>query len=117
MNSFHLKPPQLKISENDVRAACLQALQLNGWWPIRQHVGRFQTKHGDWVNIGVAGDPDYAIVRAPAFFLETKRPGGTLSDTQLDRIAKLKILSGLDTIVVDNAESLMNWLQQRERSP
>jgi hypothetical protein len=115
--SFQLKAPQLKISENDVRSACLQVLQLQGWWPVRQHVGRFQTPGKNWINVGVPGDPDYAIIKAPGFFLETKRPGGTLSDVQMTRIRQLKVLSGMDTVVVESVEQLMEWLTQRERSP
>ena len=128
MNPFRLQPPPpLKISENDVRDACLQVLKLRGWWPVRQHVGRFQSASKSWVNIGVPGDPDYAIMQtrmqcphcrqqisAPGFFLETKRPGGILSEIQQIRIKQLKTLSGMDTVVVADVADLVAFLDGRE---
>jgi hypothetical protein len=72
----------LKLSENHVRTACLDVLRAHQWWPIRQHVGRFKTPDQRWVTIGEVGDPDYVVIKAPSFFLETKKPGGILSDEQ-----------------------------------
>lgn len=117
-NPFRLRSPAaLKLSENDVRKACLDLLRLHHWWPIRQQVGRFQTKDGRWIRIGETGDPDYAVIQAPSFFLEFKRPGGELSREQIAKIHQLKQFYGLETLVVDNVEELMEWLDRHERSP
>jgi hypothetical protein len=114
---FRLKPPKLQLSENDVRKACLDLLRLRHWWPIRQHVGLFKTADKRWLRIGENGDPDYAVVKTPSFFLEFKRPGGKLSDEQRTRIKTLKQFYGLDTVVVEGVEELIEWLDRRERSP
>ena len=115
---FRLKSPTaLKLSENDVRKACLDVLRLHHWWPIRQHVGLFTTPDGRKVTIGEKGDPDYVVVRAPSFFLETKRPGGVLSEQQRERIAVLRQFYGLETVVVESVEELIDWLDRHQRSP
>lgn len=114
---FQLKPPGLHISENDVRKACLDILRLRQWWPIRQHVGRFKTIDQRYIVIGETGDPDYVVVKPPGFFLETKRPGGELSPEQIKRISDLKTFYGLDTVVVESVEQLIEWLDRHRRSP
>jgi hypothetical protein len=114
---FRLKAPGVKLSENDVRKACLDLLRAHRWWPIRQHVGLFKTADGRWINMGEEGDPDYAVIQAPSFFLETKRPGGELSMKQRERIYQLQQFYGLTTLVVENVEELMEWLTKHERSP
>jgi hypothetical protein len=108
--TFRLRPDgRLHYSENDVRRACLDALRYRGWWPIRQHVGLFKIGD-DWVKIGEAGDPDYAVIRPPSFFLETKRPGAKLSAVQQKRIAALDELCGVKTVVISSVEELVDWL-------
>ena len=114
---FRLRPPSVDVSENDVKKGCLDLLRLNGWWPIRQHVGLFKTPDGRFVHMGVVGDPDYVIVKAPSFFLELKRPGGELRPEQSDRIFQLRQFYGLETLVVDGAEELMEWLNRQKRGP
>jgi hypothetical protein len=114
---FRLKGDKIQLSENDVREACLGLLRAHHWWPIRQHVGLFKTRDGRWINIGENGDPDYAVIKAPSFFLELKRPGGTLSVAQQERIEQLNRFYGLQTLIVDDAEQLVEWLKQHERSP
>jgi len=115
---FRLKSPKLlQLSENDVRRACLDVLRYRGWWPIRQHVGLFKTVDKRWIRIGENGDPDYAVMRAPGFFVEYKRPGGVLSDDQIARIQDLKQFYGLETVVVESVEELIEWLDRHERSP
>lgn len=120
MKGFRLTPKGgLQLSENDVRKACLDVLRVRHWWPIRQHVGLFSTvgKNPRKISIGETGDPDYIIVKPPSFFLETKRPGGKLSPEQVARIALLKQFYGLDTVVVESVEELLEWLDRHERSP
>lgn len=114
---FRLKSPALKLSENDVKKGCLDLLRLNGWWPIRQHVGLFKTPDGRWISMGEKGDPDYVVVKAPSFFLELKRPGGELQPEQSDRIFQLRRFYGLDTVVVEGVEELMEWLNRQKRGP
>ena len=124
---FRLKAGRVQLSENDVRKACLDLLRLRHWWPIRQHVGRFlpgkvygllcpacrDAVRSSWITIGETGDPDYAVMRAPSFFLETKRPGGELSDEQQRRIYVLKQFYDLDAAVVETVEELSEWLGRR----
>jgi hypothetical protein len=114
---FRLKPLRLRLSENDVRKACLDLLRLHQWWPIRQHVGLFKTADQRWIRIGETGDPDYVVIKAPSFFLELKRPGGELSHEQIAKIHQLKQFYGLETVVVESVEELMDWLKRYERSP
>jgi hypothetical protein len=111
---FQLSGDRLKISENDVRKACLDLLRARRWWPIRQHVGLFNPvgRPSHKISIGEAGDPDYVVVRAPSFFLETKRPGGELSDAQRKRIDTLRRFYDLNTIVVESVEELHDWLDR-----
>jgi hypothetical protein len=92
-------------------------LRLRQWWPIRQHVGKFQTKDLRWISIGETGDPDYAVIKAPSFFLELKKPGGELSAEQRDKIFQLKQFYGLETVVVESVEELIEWLDRHDRSP
>ena len=116
--NFRLRSPgKLQLSENDVRKACLDVLRPRHWWPIRQHVGKFRTPDDRIVTMGQPGDPDYVIVRPPSFFLETKRPGGKLSDTQWIRIHQLQQFYGIETAVVESVEELIEWLDRPERSP
>jgi hypothetical protein len=116
MSRFRLKPARLPVRENHVEKACLDLLRFTGWWPIRQHVGRFRAPDGSWITIGEAGDPDYAVLRAPGFFLETKAPDGVLAEIQKDRIMKLERFYKLETAVVTDVGELERWLKSR-RSP
>ena len=115
---FNLNPPKLQLSENDVRKGCLDLLRLHHWWPIRQHVGVFNPvgRPSQVITIGEKGDPDYIVVKAPSFFLETKRPGGKLSPEQITRIRLLKQFYGLDTLVVESVDELIEWLERHERA-
>ena len=111
---FQLKGDRIQLSENDVRKTCLDALRAHHWWPIRQHVGVFNPvgRPSHVVTIGVPGDPDYVVVRPPSFFLETKRPGGRLSDAQVARIETLRQFYNLETLVVESIDQLTDWLDQ-----
>lgn len=117
MAHFRLKGDRLQLSENDVRKACLDVLRAHRWWPIRQHVGVFNPigRPKSIVTIGEVGDPDYVVICPPSFFLETKRPGGKLSEEQRKRIDLLKQFYGLETVVVESVEELVAWLESHER--
>lgn len=114
---FQLKGDRLQLSENDVRNACLDVLRLHHWCPIRQQVGLFRPigENNHIISIGEAGDPDYVVVKPPSFFLETKRPGGKLSDAQRRRIDQLQQFFGLETVVVESVEQLVEWLGNSTR--
>ena len=116
---FQLKGQKIQLSENDVRKACLTLLRAHRWWPIRQHVGLFNPvgRPKEVITMGETGDPDYVVVKAPSFFLETKRPGGKLSAEQRDRILQLRQFYGLETLVVEDVEELMEWLNRQPRGP
>lgn len=125
---FTLKGDRIQLSENDVRIACLDVLRAHGWWPVRQHVGRFILpdravfeacgKLGVLprvITAGEKGDPDYLAVKAPSFFMETKRPGGKLSDDQRRRIDQLRQFYALETVVVESVDQLIEWLGNSTR--
>jgi hypothetical protein len=113
---FRLTAPA-RLRENDVERACLDLARARGYWPVRQHVGRFRTPDGRWITMGQAGLPDWALVKRPGFLLETKRPGGELSEIQQQRIFELRMGYGLDVVVVESVEELEQWLTFHERSP
>lgn len=115
---FKLRPDgKIQLSENDVRNACLDLLRVNGWWPIRQHVGKFRAPDGGFITIGETGDPDYVVIKPPSFFVEFKRPGGKLSEAQLRRHCQLEKFYGLRTIVVASVEELDDWLKRARAAP
>ena len=129
---FQLTPQgRIQVSEKDVTKACLDLLRIHHWWPIRQHVGRFlpgraygllcahcrEAVRKSWITIGETGDPDYAVIKAPSFFLELKRPGGALSQDQEERHFQLENFYGLQTIKASGPEELRDYLRRRERSP
>jgi hypothetical protein len=109
---FKLRPPQIKLVENDVERQCLDILRLRGFCPIRLNSGKFQTIDGRWITIGEKGLPDYVI---PLFFVETKRPDGQLSPEQDRKIWELEHIWGVKTAVVDSVAALIEWLDQHAK--
>lgn len=115
---FRLKAQRVQLLENDVEKAALDLLRYRGWWPIRLHAGLFRSWDGKRAIHGLEkGTPDYVVVRSPAFFMETKRPGGILSDEQKAMIDRLERFNGLKTIVVEGVEELVAWLDRHNRGP
>lgn len=126
MARFRLRPDgRVKLSENDVEFACLQLLGYRGFYPIRLQVGLFIPATREviralkeagvrfrCVTLGEEGRPDYIVPAAGSFFLETKRPGGKLESTQKQKIWELEKIWRLPTLVVDNVEDLVVWLDQ-----
>ena len=116
--TFRLKSPRVKLAENDVEKACLDFARLRGWWPIRLHAGTFKSLDGKRYVHGVEkGTPDYILVKQPSFFLETKRPGGDLTPEQRQKIFELEKFYGLETVVVEGVQELIEWLDRHDRSP
>lgn len=116
--SFRLKPQTIRMSENDVERACLDLLRLRGYWPVRLHAGLFKSVDDRrWIRGVDKGTPDWAAIVAPSFLLETKRPGGSLSDDQKRKIFEIQRFNGLETVVVEDAQELLDWLDQHQRSP
>ena len=118
MARFRLRPPKVRLVENDVEKQCLDILRYRGFNPVRLHSGRFLAPgrlcdecraSARWLTIGEPGIPDYVI---PRFFLETKRPGADLSDAQKKKIWELEKMWDLRTVVVDNVDLLIAWLDQ-----
>jgi hypothetical protein len=132
LSEWNLKSQKLHVSEKDVTKGCLDLLRYRQWWPIRQHVGKFlppqalsllcpecrnALRKAHWLTIGEAGDPDYAVIKAPSFFLELKRPGGKLSPEQRQKIFELEKFYDLKTAAVEDVEELIAWLDRHDRSP
>lgn len=107
---FRLTSQRIKLSENDVERACLDLLRYRRLYPLRQQSGRFKTSDGRWIRVGVPGIPDYVI---PKFFVETKAPGGILSDVQRAKIYELHKHWDIETAVVESVEELIEWLEKR----
>jgi hypothetical protein len=115
---FQLKPPRVKLSENDVESACLDLLRLRGYWPTRMHAGLFKSVDGKrWIKGVERGTPDWAVLIKPSFFLEVKRPGGILSEVQREKIFQLEKFFDLQTVVVEDVEELVARLDRHQRSP
>jgi hypothetical protein len=115
---FRLKEPVFKVSENDVESACLDVLRLRGYWPTRMHAGLFKSADGKrWIRGVEKGTPDWLAMRKPSFFVEVKRPGGVLSEIQKQRIFQLDKFFDLKTVVVEEVEELIDWLDHHQRSP
>ena len=112
---FKLRAPRLKVSENDVEKACRDVLNLRGYRLHRLHCGKARFPDGTWVQLEEQGMPDWLCVHPahPAFYLETKAPGGALSPAQR---WMHKILSAwrLPVVVVDDAMQLVAWLREHE---
>lgn len=69
------------------------ALCERGCFAVNHTVGKFYTKYGSEISIGVPGESDIWGVRSPdgkAFFIEVKLPGEKPRQNQLDFIEAMK---------------------------
>ena len=112
MSRFRLTPPRVKISEKDVKRACLDILRYRGYLPIPLQSGLFKTPDGRFVRIGEPGLPDVVVAR---FFVELKRPGGELSSEQRAKIREFQCY-GVPTAVPDSPEALVRWLEEYKKA-
>jgi len=132
MDRFDLTSPQIKITENHVEEACIKLAEYKGYWPIRQHVGRYI--HADaavvralkeagvpfrMVTLGQKGLPDWAFLHGerPGFMLEAKAPGAKLSPDQERMIWVLRNLRRQTVGVVNSVALFEAFLEDHERSP
>ena len=106
-----------KLTEKDVVKACLDLLALRGWKTERLNVGKFRTVDGRWHHEGYTGRPDYLAVHRthPAFYLETKRPGGTLSVAQTKTIFEITHCFGIAILTAFCVEDLIRFLNAHEQ--
>jgi hypothetical protein len=113
---FRLRAQQVSLVESDVVKTCLDLCRLRGYWPVRQHIGKFRTPDGRWVTVG---EPDYAMVHGVyrGFLLGFKRPGGELSKAQVQKKFELELGYSLSSAVINSPEALVAWLAVHERSP
>ena len=117
-HTFRLRPPRApKPRENDVEKQLKDWLLARGWYPVRQQSGLLKTLYGRFVRIGEVGIPDYVVLHAryPAFFLETKAPGRSLSPEQERKRWVIQAAYGLRVAVADGLETLKPWLEDHER--
>ena len=115
MPSFRLKRPEL--NENDIERACLDLLDIRGWYHVRIQCGLFRSPDGKrWIRGERPGTPDYFVGHSThgCFFLETKRPRGKLSRDQ--EFTRMAIEQGyrIPIVVADSAALLRQWLDSRE---
>ena len=117
MNRFSLTAPKVpKLKEKGVAEACCNYLLLRGWWPQRLQVAKVQLPDGRWFVAGEKGDPDYVVihVRYPAFYMETKRPGGKRSPAQVQKHYEMTAAYKLTVVTIDSVERLASWLMEYE---
>jgi len=132
MDRFDLTSPEIKITENDVEKACKQLAEYKGYWPIRQHVGRYI--HADErviralneagvryrvATLGQKGLPDWAFLHGErvGFMLETKPPGGKLSPDQDRMHWVLRQCHRIKVYTADSVAMFEGFLEDHERSP
>lgn len=119
-DEFRLRPPEFKLSEKDVTKTCLDMLRWHGYYPLRLHCGKFILPDRAvieacrrarvvirWIEGNEAGTPDYCL---PQLFIEFKRPGGKLRDTQEAKIPELRDHRGLETLLIEDPDQLTVWL-------
>jgi hypothetical protein len=116
MPRFRLKSPRVKLVENDIEKACADFLNLHGYRLERLHAGRFKTLDGRYITGAEPGTPDWVAIhgRHRAFYLETKAPGGALSDSQAWMHRVLTAGYRLQVATIDDATELERWLHAHE---
>ena len=126
MSRFRLTSPRVKLVENDVEKVCIELLRLRGYYVVRLQVGKFLMPdeavlrtlkqagiQPRWIPIGEPGLPDYVCIKHD-FFLETKRPGGKLLATQMEKAIELAA-NRIAVATIDSVEHLAKWLDEREQ--
>jgi hypothetical protein len=116
MQRFTLRAPRAKIVENDIEKACRDLLALHGYKVHRLHCGRARFPDGSWVALEERGTPYWICIhpRHPGFYLETKAPGGVLSDARLWMRRILTAGWRLRVAVIDDVAVLAEWLSTHE---
>ena len=109
--------PPARATENSVEAGIKHWLLRNDWYPVRLQSGLMRTMDERFLRIGTPGLPDYVVVHRsrPAFFLETKRPGGTLNPAQVRMRWELQSAYGLEVCVAESLDELMAWMRNHAR--
>lgn len=123
--AFRLTGDKIRLTENDVEAACVDLLRAHRHYPLRQQSGRFIAADREvvralqnagvrfrWVTVGEPGIPDYVI---PRWFVEVKAPGGEVSQVQRQKISTLAEYWGLTTAITDSVDELAAWLARQEK--
>lgn len=107
---------RLRRNENSVERQCCDWLRVRHYYPIRLQSGLLRTRDDRLIRIGVAGLPDYVVIhpRFPAFFLETKRPGGAMTPDQKTMAWKLAGY-GLPVAKADDVAVLQAWVTEHEQ--
>ena len=79
-------------------------------------MGRFRPLDGRWITCVEPGTPDWICVhpRHPAFYLETKAPGGSSSPAQVWMHRFLTAGWRLQVAVIDDVAGLAVWLRSHE---
>jgi hypothetical protein len=81
-------------------AGVIEWLQLNGYTPERLQSGTMRGVSAGWISQGRKGRPDLLALRQAAaradwptcFYVEVKKPGGTVSKDQMAEHARLREL-------------------------
>jgi len=126
MSRFTLTPFKPHLVENDIEKQCLDLAQLRGYKPERLQAGRFYASSKPFrdaegkfraITIGYPGRPDYLLGHSefPAFYLETKRPGGKLSPQQAFTINGLVQGCHMAVCVTDDVYAFRDWLDAHEQ--
>jgi hypothetical protein len=115
---FSLTPPDAELSENDVEAQMREYFARRGWIVIRQHVGLFKSRAGQYIKIGEKGMTDYLVLRPVrpgvclTVYVEVKRPGAVPSEDQVRWMRRARAM-GNYAESFDSVESLARWFEAR----
>lgn len=114
--TFKLTPEKPVVTEADVTNRCIMILRKRGYWVQRNPVGMFRTLSGNPVEFGPVGIPDYTAIHKtyPAFFVEFKRPGKVLRESQRTKFSEVQLFFRLAAVMVDSAEELVAFLEGHE---
>lgn len=115
---FRLAAPAAHVVENDVEDRLAVYFARRGWTMIRQHVGLFKSRAGQYVKIGERGMTDYLVTRpirpglTLSVYVEVKAPGCEPSDEQLRWMRRQQAL-GHYAVWFDSVEACAAWFEAR----
>lgn len=117
--NFKLTPEKMaRLRENDVERQCLDFLAARGYVVTRIHTGLFKSPDGRrWIKGAEKGTPDYVATHAtfPGFYLETKRPGGAMTQAQRQKRWEIEEGYRIQVALIDRIERLRPWLDAHEQ--
>jgi len=102
--------------EREVIEACRKILGPRQFRMERIPCGLHFFPGGQAVTYGEPGTPDYVALHGamPAFYIETKATKGVLDGVQSRKHWEIKQFWGIDTVIVNDRDSLIQFLDKHE---